>query len=373
MNRTHRQRLVRTLIVITVAIGLFTLFYFVIPLIYPFLLAWLLAYLMNPLVRFLQKKARLPRWLAVTLTLLLFLGSIIAVVTALITKVVTEIMALSQSMDGIIRFWQERYEQFIQSAEVQGVINWISTIYDENPDYQQTINTRLNESADTVAQISSDVLATFFNGIISFIAALPSFATILIVILLGAFFISKDWSRHKERFSSLLPEGIRKTTGIVWKDLIQALFGYLQAQFIMISITAVVVIIGLFVLGVNYAITIGLLIGLVDLLPYLGVGAVMVPWIVYQFIYGDLYLAIGLTILYAVIFIVRSLIEPKVLASSIGLDALYTLIAMFVGLKLFGVLGLIIGPVSLVILITLNRANVFKDIKRYIKGSPSAP
>ena len=101
----------------------------------------------------------------------------------------------------------------------------------------------------------------------------------------------------------------------------------------------------------------------------------MVPWIAYTFIYGDLSLGIGLSVLYGVILVVRSMLEPKVLASSVGLAPLPTLIAMFVGLKLFGVLGLIIGPVSLVILSTIHRANVFRDLYGYVVGKfpPKSP
>ena len=149
-------------------------------------------------------------------------------------------------------------------------------------------------------------------------------------------------------------------------DLQKALFGYFRAQFIMISITAVVVIIGLSIIGVNYAISIGLLIGLVDLLPYLGVGAAMVPWIAFTFIYGNISLGIGLSILYGVILITRQILEPKVLASSVGLDPLPTLIAMFVGLSCSELSGLIIGPVSLVILSAIHRANVFSDLYSFI-------
>ena len=94
--------------------------------------------------------------------------------------------------------------------------------------------------------------------------------------------------------------------------------------------------------------------------PYLGVGIVLIPWSLYAFMSGDLTLGIGLTVLYSIILIVRQIMEPKVLASSVGLDPLAALLGMFVGLKLFGILGLIIGPVSLVILDAFHRAHVFR-------------
>lgn len=134
----------------------------------------------------------------------------------------------------------------------------------------------------------------------------------------------------------------------------------------MISITAFIVLIGLLILGVESAFTYALLIGLVDLLPYLGVGTIMIPWLIYAFATGDMTLGIGLSVLYGIILVARQLIEPKVLASSVGLDPLPTLIAMFAGLKLFGVLGLIVGPVTLVVLGAAFRAGVVRDLRNYI-------
>jgi sporulation integral membrane protein YtvI len=128
----------------------------------------------------------------------------------------------------------------------------------------------------------------------------------------------------------------------------------------------VVVLIGLIILRVDYAITISFLIGLCDLMPYLGTGTFMIPWIIFLFIQHNLYLGFGLTILYSIILVARQTFEPKVLASSVGLDAFSTLISMFIGLKLFGIIGLIIGPVTLIVLTAFHKAHVFRDIRNYV-------
>ncbi|MNJ72019.1 hypothetical protein D3C77_686270 [compost metagenome] len=92
----------------------------------------------------------------------------------------------------------------------------------------------------------------------------------------------------------------------------------------------------------------------------------MVPWLIYAYISGDFSLGIGLSILYGVILVARQLIEPKVLATSVGLEPLSILISMFAGLQLFGVLGLIVGPVSFVIAGAMIRAGVVRDLRNYI-------
>lgn len=126
------------------------------------------------------------------------------------------------------------------------------------------------------------------------------------------------------------------------------------------------------ILRVEYAITIALIIGIVDVLPYLGTGLVFVPWIIYAAISGETHFAIGLSVLYIVVLVQRQVMEPKLLSSNIGLDPLATLIALFVGFKLIGFLGLIVGPVLLVIGRTLHHAGVFQDIWNFIIGKKEA-
>ena len=153
----------------------------------------------------------------------------------------------------------------------------------------------------------------------------------------------------------------------VFVDLKKALFGFIKAQLTLISLTTVIILIGLLILRVNYAVTIALVAGLVDILPYLGTGLIFVPWIIYEVIQAIWVLLLDWCPLYY-----RSCptsnYGTKVLSSNIGLDPLATLIALFVGFKLIGFLGLIVGPVTLVIITTLHKANVFRDVWTFIKG-----
>jgi len=370
LERTIVRRIGRSLLVLAIIFILVLASLYVTPIIYPFIISWVLAYLINPIVNFLQNRLKIPRWLGVSVTLLLFVASMLTIVSALITRIIVEIIHLSKSLNATIDWWKAEFDHAISSPEIQNIIEKLNTFYTENPNYQQTINSRISDAANLLANKSSAFISYFLNGIVSLMASLPNLATLLVIVLLAAFFIGKDWYMHVTKLSEWFPLGVRNSASAVWRDLQKALFGYMRAQLIMISITTVVVTVGLIILDVDYAITIGLLIGFVDLLPYLGVGFVMVPWILYLFLYGDPSLGIGLTILYGIILIARQILEPKVLASSVGLDPLPTLIAMFVGLKLLGVFGLIAGPVSLVILSAIHRAHVFRDLYNFImKGT----
>ena len=163
-----------------------------------------------------------------------------------------------------------------------------------------------------------------------------------------------------------MPAHSKKLAHALRLDMQKALFGFVRAQLILISLTTVLVIIGLLLLRAPYAIIIGLLIGLVDLMPYLGTGAVFIPWIIIVLLDGNYAFGIGLAILYTVIIIGRHLLEPKIYSSSFGINPLVTLMCIFVGLKLFGFIGLIIGPIAFLVLLSLKRAGLFSDIYRYI-------
>lgn len=366
MDNIIVKRLLRAVWVIAMLFLIGLACYWLLPLLYPFLIAWLIAYAMNPFVGFLQSRLKLPRWLSVTLSILVFFGGASLVLSAVVTRSVKELIVLTQSFDLHIEKWKGFFINWAQSDGIQNIIGEINKFIQNNPDYQHTINQNINKTTETISSMVTRVVTGFLNGIVNLLTSLPNLGVIVLVIILATFFISKNWERHLRSLTSWIPLPFRKTAKDVWGDLQKALFGYLRAQFIMISITAVIVLIGLLILGVDSAFTFALLIGFVDLLPYLGVGTIMLPWLVYAYISGDIRLGIGLSILYGVILIARQLIEPKVLATSVGLDPLPTLIGMFVGLKLFGVLGLIIGPVSFVVISAVNRANVFRDLRNYI-------
>ncbi|MDF9845205.1 MULTISPECIES: sporulation integral membrane protein YtvI [unclassified Paenibacillus] len=359
------KRVLRGLWVVLAGAGLLLAVYILLPLLYPLLLAWLLAYLIHPLVLIL-KGFKLPGWLAVVLSLLFYIGGTALVLTALITRLVKELIVLLQTFDLHTDEWRELLLSLSRNASIQNIINQINQFYHDNPGYHDTIDSNINRTTETVGQFVTDLITGFFNMILKLVSALPSLGTILIVIVLAAFFLSTGWERHNARLTGLLPAPLLRPVTNIWNDLRKALVGYLRAQAVLISVTAFIVIIGLLLLGVNSAFVIGLTIGLIDTVPYLGVGIIMLPWALYSYMTGNLALAVGLLVLYGIILITRQVLEPKVLASSIGVDPLSMLIGVFAGLQLFGMLGILIGPVVLVILGAFSRAGVFRALHSYI-------
>ncbi|MFX3623938.1 MAG: sporulation integral membrane protein YtvI [Ectobacillus sp.] len=369
MNRNSLYMLLRLLFIVgAVWLGLYLIFYLS-GLVYPFIVALLIAYLINPIVNFLDGRLHFPRALAVFVTLVLVFGAIVG----LIILLVTETIAASTYLLEILPEKFPKFTQYLQDIFVHNIMplyNELAIKFNRLGETQQhTITANIQNLGTDVAEKAKNLLTAILTGLTNFLSGLPTLVTVLIFILLATFFISNDWHKMGIRLKKILPNQVHGYSKTIIVDLRKALFGFVKAQFTLVSMTTVIVLVGLLILRVPYAITIALIAGVVDVLPYLGTGVVFVPWIIYVWFTGDTAFAIGLLILYIIVIVQRQIMEPKVLSSNIGLDPLPTLISLFVGFQLFGFLGLIAGPVILVLVTTLYKANVFRDLWRFVKGS----
>ena len=375
MNTTilyHRIfQVLRFLLVLAVLYAAYKTLVFATPLLYPFFIGFIIAYLINRPVDTLEERLHWPRWLAVTLLLILVMVVVLGLATLLVTQVVIEIGKLMEMLpiyiDQLSNYAKNFVTRSVQSSLYDRFVSLYSSL-DES--YQQKIQDTVGRGMSRLATTGTNLTRTVLTGIQGFLTSLPNAATVLVISVMSAFFISKDYYKIIGKFRALFPEEYTRKGRRIADDLRKALLGFVKAQFTLISITAVIVIIGLLILRVRYAVSIGLIAGLVDLMPYLGTGTVFVPWIVYAVFEQDFRLVIGLSVLYAIVIIQRQIMEPKVVATNVGLDPLLTLIALFVGLKLFGFIGLIAGPVLLVIINALQNAGVFRDTWEFIKGQP---
>ncbi|HEX7063473.1 MAG TPA: sporulation integral membrane protein YtvI [Bacillales bacterium] len=370
MNWNYLYITLRSLFVLLIIAASCLAIYYVAKVTLPFIIAIIFAFLMNPLVNLLNRRFGIPRGLSVLIALIIIFGMIAGLVTLLVIEMIAGFTYLTEVVPEKINWFINFFENFFATTLLPIYHQLMDIFNNLGTDQQNTITQSIQKIGTNLTGVLKDLGEAIVNGLSSFILALPNFVTVLIFALLGTFFISKDWYKFGRRLKQMIPDRVSEGVGSVYADLKKALLGFLKAQLTLISITAVISLIGLLILRVEYAFTIAVVTGIVDLMPYLGTGAVFVPWIIYMFFTGNYYLTIGLSILYGIIITQRQVMEPKVISSSIGLDPLATLVALFVGFQLFGFLGLIIGPVVLVILKTLHEANVFRDLWKYILGKP---
>ncbi len=300
----------------------------------PFILAIVIAILIDPFVDWLVHKKRVSRGVAVAVSLLFVLALISVVVIIIVSRLVIELTGLYGNLPA--------YTQYFMKFGVQ-TVEQVRVFITNNPlpiEAQNALKANLQVLIDSLTGIVGATTNFLFN----LLTGLPGFATIIIVSALATFFVSRDKALITGFIYKFTPNKYIAPISTIISEISKALVGFFRAQTILISITSVLSIIGLYILGAKYALTMGLIIGFFDLLPILGPGTILVPWAIINMLAGSYDLGIALLILYAILVGIRQLIEPKIIATNIGIHPLATLISLYLGLKYLGVPGIIIGP-----------------------------
>lgn len=194
------------------------------------------------------------------------------------------------------------------------------------------------------------------SAALHFATSLPSLALSVLVFCLSCFYLSLDGERLFLWVIGLWGEEKRERARAACAAVAEALRGYLRAYGLIFCLTFTELLIGFWIIGVRYAFLIAALTALVDLLPVLGSGAVLLPWSAVSFLSGNVKTGAGLLILYGVVTLVRQIAEPKIVGKSLGLHPLATLASMYVAFRLFGAAGLVIGPCAAIVLRTVARS-----------------
>ena len=343
--------------------------YYSFPLTYPFVIALILAIIINPFVEWLEKWTGFPRGVNVGIVLVGFLTAGAGFMTLIVAEVVSGAAYLAKVLPAQFQkaaFYAERFF----TDQIMPLYNQLAAFFDGlDAGQQESIIAQIENVGSEFASGTASFLSKILEMVPLFFAFLPNMAAVLIFSLLATFFISKDLHKLKKWVQTVLPDRLIKGGIAVYAELKKAVAGFLKAQALLVSITMLLVLTGLIILNINHAVAIAFFIGLVDLLPYLGAGSVFVPWILYLVMTKQLPLAIGIGILYIVVLTFRQLAEPKILSRSIGIHPLGVLIALFAGIKLFGFLGLIMGPALFVLIQALFTTGIFKEIWLFIKGN----
>lgn len=326
--------------------GLFNL---LIPVALPFGFGLVLAALIDPLVDYFELRLKLNRGLSVLIVLFLVIGGLLVGIGWLLTSLTMELINLSKYLPRLsLELTQSIYQ----------LVNKTSAFYFSLDIPEEIIQNTTTYLQKLMAQLS-DWVGLLLSSVVTMIAFIPEGILLLLLTLMVTYFFCRDKEKVKRGITQLLPEHLAQLIQAIGREMGTAILGFVRAQFILMVITFLQTLLGFYILGIDYSLLMASLVGLVDALPVLGPGAVFVPWIVWEFITGDIPLGIGLFVLYALVTIVRQLLQPKVVGDSVGLHPLEALFGLYGGLKIFGVLGLFLGPIVLVI---------FKAIWRGWKG-----
>lgn len=312
----------------------------------PFFIAIFIALLLEPLVSQFIKSLKVHRAIATLFALIIVILGIGGILFLIIARLYTELADLSVSLPSSDYFL----------AIFGSLLNTAENFIQLNPQIQTALT---NASEGLLNNVQGWAL-TGSKVLLGVISALPGVFVVLVISIVASFFMSASFPEVKRFIGGLLPGKWQGGARSVGKDLGGAVIGFVRAEAILISVTGVLITIGLLILGNPYAFTIGFISAFLDLLPIVGTGMVFIPWIVGLFIIGSVSEGIKLLVLYLIVTVVRQVIEPKVMSQSIGLHPLATLISMYVGLKLMGGVGLILGPGLVIIYEALRKAGLFR-------------
>ena len=191
---------------------------------------------------------------------------------------------------------------------------------------------------------------------------LPFFLVSVLVSVISAYFFTVERDEVLSWAKKVMPQAVVKRMTLVMDNLRYAVGGYFKAQFKIMGVVFLILMVGLALLRINYFALIAFLIAFLDFLPFFGTGTAMIPWALYKFLVGDYKTAILLFVIYAVTQLVRQILQPKLVADSMGMNPLVTLLLLYVGYRVSSVLGLILSvPIGMVV-INMYQAGAFDYI-----------
>jgi sporulation integral membrane protein YtvI len=337
------------MIIYTVAAIIITLaaVKYILPILLPFLIAFGISIIMEPFIEVLQKRVRLNRGIATMISTLLVFGSIFVLFSLIILKLVAELIQLSLTLPSAAADIRILY------GDLMGKL---TDLYITLP---PGVVSSLEQNITTLTKNLQGLVSSLADSIIRFLSLVPGTLAILVVSVLATYFVARDRHLISELLLKTIPAPWGEKTLTVLREITTAFMGYLKAQAILVTLTTILSVLGLFLIGADYALTMGLLIGFFDLIPVLGPATIYIPWLIWSFATGATGLGIKLALLYGLVLVVRQFSETKIVSVNLGLHPLATLIAMYTGLKTMGLVGLLMGPILLIALQAVIKTGVF--------------
>ena len=353
--RKYSKALVNLVIALAILIGIVFLVPRALMFFLPFVVGWIIALMASPLVRFFEEKFKLKRKIGSAFVII----AVIALVVLLIYFVLTW---LAEQMGGLLTSLPDMWAGM--EADINNMGRRLNTLLARLPADTQL---NLNNMADTVSSYIGDFLGRLGTPTIeaagNLAMQLPSIFIGMIMALLSAYLFVAERQQINEWFKQHTPVTLQRYYGMICRSLSKSVGGYLKAQLKIEVWMYVLLVIGLGVLKVNYYALIALGIAILDFIPFLGTGTVLIPWAVIKIFAADYQVAVGLLIIWCVGQLARNIIQPKIVGDSIGVPPLPTLVLLYVGYQVGGVVGMIIAvPLGLMVY-SMYQEGVFDSVK----------
>ena len=328
----------------------------------PFVIGWIIAAIASPLVYWLEKRLRIVKKLGSALIVILVLALIVLAIYFGISRLAAEI-------SNLVKDFPEMYAQL--EAGLGQIGDTLSGIFERLPsgiqDGWNTVAANLDRYMGNFVSNMSEPTVTAAGNIAK---RVPYYLISFIVSVLSAYFFIVQREEVLNWIKKISPEPVQKRMTLVMDNLRYAVGGYFKAQFKIMGI--VILLVGLGALGTGYFVLVAFLISFLDFLPFFGTGTAMIPWAAYKFFMGDYKMTVALVIIYVITQAVHQLLQPKLVGDSVGLNPLVTLILLYVGYRMGGILWMILAVPIGMVLINMCQAGafdyIFDDVKILVGG-----
>lgn len=341
--RNYIPALLKLLIVTAALVFSYLFGTMVILIILPFMVGWLMAALIEPLIKLLDRSLHIKRTWGSMISLILLILIILSIVATIGTLITIQLMVFYEDIPEYANILYDKGQAIIK--EIEGYYHLIP------PNIAQGILTAL----DSVIKEFSAFMRVFLTSIFNVLSFVPELVVFVVVAIISAYFIARDRDLIAQFILNQIPPSWFPKLTIIRTELLFAVGAYIKAQLILMIVTFIASIIGLLIIRMEFALLIALIASVLDALPIVGIGFVYVPMIIWQLIKGNYLVAISIGIIYIVVSILRRFFEPKILAAQIGFHPLSVLISMYIGLRLIGLIGMVLGPILLMILSTTQK------------------
>lgn len=330
----------------------------------PFVVGWLIAAIAAPLVNWLEKRLKIVKKLGSALIVVFVLAAIILILYFGISRLVTEISSLIEN-------FPEMYEQLEIGFGQIG--DTLSGIFNRLPQGVQDGWNTVTENLDQyMGNLVSNMSAPTMTAAGNIAKRVPYYLISFLVSVLSAYFFIVQREEVLNWMKKVAPQAVQKRMSLVTDNLRYAVGGYFRAQFKIMVIVFLILLAGLGFLKTGYFVLVAFLIAFLDFLPFFGTGTAMIPWAVYKFFVGDYKTTVALVIIYVITQLVHQLLQPKLVGDSVGLNPLVTLVLLYIGYRMGGILWMILAVPLGMVFINMCQAGafdyIFDDVKILIGG-----
>lgn len=359
MNPLYIERLIRPVIIFLTFIICLYMFKVTFHYIYPFIISIGLAFFLQPLVSLVEYYLKLSRSLATFMVMAAIFCTIFIFIFIFTDMIISGLIALATNLPENIS-----YMKSIVLESGQAFYDRLLIIFPflENWPLTKQLNQFMEKGSTVIVDFLTSLLWTASEAV----SSLSHFFIIILFILIAVYMLIKDYHLMKMTIQKIIPNKIFRHFKPVITYTKQSFIGLLRAQFIITSISSIIIGICLYVFQLEHYLTLTAIIFIVDFIPYIGIGMVFIPWIFFSFITGQYLLTIELAALYGFVLILRQLIEPKIIAKEIGIHPFIALSILFIGYQVLGLLGILITPLILIFISALHKASMFSALYDYI-------